>query len=173
MLPSLTFVLGGAASGKSRIAENILVNSGLNLVYLATSRIWDDEIQEKVNVHRARRGPEWATVNAPVDLATPLDQATSDQAVLRDCATMWLTNIMLDERELEAEQSALLAALKRCSAPVVIVSNEVGQGIVPDNALARRFREAQGRLNIALAEQANHVLHVVAGLPRDLKDTRA
>ena len=169
MLPSLTFVLGGAASGKSRIAENILVNSGLNLVYLATSRIWDDEIQDKVNVHRARRGPEWATVNAPVDLATPLDQATSDQAVLLDCATMWLTNVMLDEDDLATAQAGFLSALKACRAPVVVVSNEVGQGIVPDNALARQFREAQGRLNIALAAQADCVIHVVAGLPRCLK----
>jgi len=172
MLPSLTFVLGGAASGKSRIAENILVNSGLNPVYLATAQIWDDEIQDKVDLHRARRGPEWTTINAPVDLATPLDQATADQAILLDCATMWLTNIMLDEHDLDAEQTTLRAALTRCRAPVVIVSNEVGQGIVPENALARRFREAQGRLNIALAEQADHVLHVVAGLPRSLKDTR-
>ena len=172
MLPSLTFVLGGAASGKSRIAENILVNSGLNPVYLATARIWDDEIQDKVDLHRARRGPEWTTINAPVDLATPLDQATADQAILLDCATMWLTNIMLDEHDLDAEQTTLRAALTRCRAPVVIVSNEVGQGIVPENALARRFREAQGRLNITLAEKADHVLHVVAGLPRSLKDTR-
>lgn len=172
MLPSLTFVLGGAASGKSRIAENIIVNSGLNPVYLATARIWDAEIQDKVDLHRARRGPEWMTVNAPLDLSTPLDQATPDQAVLLDCATMWLTNIMLDEHDLDAEQTALRAALTRCRAPVVVVSNEVGQGIVPENALARRFREAQGRLNIALAEQADHVVHVVAGLPRSLKDTR-
>ena len=172
MLPSLTFVLGGAASGKSRIAENILVNSGLNPVYLATARIWDDEIQDKVDLHRARRGAEWTTINAPVDLATPLDQAKADQAILLDCATMWLTNIMLDEHDLDAEQTTLRAALNRCRAPVVIVSNEVGQGIVPDNGLARRFREAQGRLNILLAEQADHVLHVVAGLPRSLKDTR-
>ncbi|MEO9574832.1 MAG: bifunctional adenosylcobinamide kinase/adenosylcobinamide-phosphate guanylyltransferase [Lentilitoribacter sp.] len=172
MLPSLTFVLGGAASGKSRTAENILVNSGLKLVYLATARIWDSEIQDKVDLHRARRGPEWTTINAPVDLGTPLDQTTPDQAILLDCATMWLTNIMLDEHDLEAEQGALLAALARCRAPVVIVSNEVGQGIVPENVLARRFREAQGRLNISLAQQADHVLHVVAGLPRSLKDTR-
>lgn len=172
MLPSLTFVLGGAASGKSRIAENIIVNSGLNPVYLATARVWDSEVQDKVDQHRARRGPEWTTINAPVDLATPLDLASPDQAVLLDCATMWLTNMMLDEHDLDAEQTALRAALTRCRAPAVVVSNEVGQGIVPENALARRFREAQGRLNIALAEQADHVVHVVAGLPRSLKDTR-
>ena len=173
MLPSLTFVLGGAASGKSRAAENILVNSGLNPVYLATARIWDDEIQDKVNLHRARRGPEWVTLNAPIDVVAPLDQAEQGQAVLLDCATMWLTNVMLDELDLEAEQASFLSALARCRAPVVVVSNEVGQGIVPENALARRFREAQGRLNIALAEQADHVVQVVAGLSRCLKDVRS
>lgn len=169
MLPSLTFVLGGAASGKSRIAENILVNSELKPVYVATARLWDTEIQAKVDVHRARRGPEWTTITAPTDLRAALEGVTSDQAVLLDCATMWLTNIMLDERDLVAEQTDLLDTLARCPAPIVVVSNEVGQGIVPDNALARRFREAQGRLNIALAAQADHVVHVVAGLPRSLK----
>jgi len=170
MLPSLTFVLGGAASGKSQISENIIVNSGLNPVYLATARIWDDEVKVKVEQHRARRGPDWVTIDATVDLSTPLKDASSDQAILLDCATMWLTNALLDERDLQAAQAGMLAALAACAAPVVVVSNEVGQGIVPDNALARRFREAQGRLNIALAAQAGRVLHVVAGLTRTLKD---
>ena len=169
MLSAMTFVLGGAASGKSLIAENLILNSGLNPVYLATSRIWDDEVQTKVDVHRARRGPEWTTVNAPVDVATPLRAAEPDQAILLDCATMWLTNVMLDEMDISAAQAEMLAALGACPAPVVVVSNEVGQGIVPDNALARRFREAQGRLNIALAAKATCVLHVVAGLTQVLK----
>ena len=169
MLSAMTFVLGGAASGKSLIAENLILNSGLNPVYLATSRIWDDEVQTKVDVHRARRGPEWTTVNAPVDVATPLRAAEPDQAILLDCATMWLTNVMLDEMDMSAAQAGMLAALGACPAPVVVVSNEVGQGIVPDNALARRFREAQGRLNIALAAKATCVLHVVAGLTQVLK----
>lgn len=169
MLPSLTFVLGGAASGKSQTAETIIVNSTLTPVYLATARIWDAEIQNKVDVHRARRGPEWHTINAPVDVSTPLGQAHAGQTVLLDCATMWLTNVLMDDLDIDAAQSDLLAALARCAAPVVVVSNEVGQGIVPDNALARRFREAQGRLNIALAAQADCVLHVVAGLTRALK----
>lgn len=170
MLPSFTFVLGGAASGKSVIAENLISDSGLNPVYLATARIWDDEIQSKVDVHSARRGPEWRTINAPLDLTTPLSQTVPDQAVLLDCATMWLTNVMMDERDAAAAQADLLTALASCVSPVVVVSNEVGQGIVPDNALARQFREAQGRLNIALAAQADRVLYVVAGLPQLLKD---
>lgn len=169
MLPSLTFVLGGAASGKSQVAENLIINSGLIPVYLATARIWDDEIQLKVDQHRARRGPEWTTLNADTDVATALEQVTPDQSVLLDCATMWLTNVMLDEQDMKAAQAMLLEALARCTGPVVVVSNEVGQGIVPENALARRFREAQGRLNIALAAQADQVLHVVAGLTHTLK----
>ena len=169
MLPSLTFVLGGAASGKSQTAEAIIVNSGLTPVYLATSRIWDDEIQGKVDVHRERRGPEWHTINADRDLGVPLGQAQVGQAILLDCATMWLTNVIMDDQDIKTAQNDLLFALRTCDAPVVVVSNEVGQGIVPDNALARQFREAQGRLNIALAAQADCVLHVVAGLTRVLK----
>nr|WP_299287140.1 bifunctional adenosylcobinamide kinase/adenosylcobinamide-phosphate guanylyltransferase [uncultured Tateyamaria sp.] len=171
MLPAMTFVLGGAASGKSQIAENIIINSDLTPVYLATARVWDDEVEAKVNLHRARRGPEWQTIDAPIDVAGPLGRATPSQAVLLDCATMWLTNVMLDEQDVAQAQTDLLAALAACAAPVVVVSNEVGQGIVPDNALARRFREAQGRLNITLAAQSECVIHVVAGLPRTLKGT--
>lgn len=165
----MSFVLGGAASGKSVVAENLIENSGLNPIYLATSRIYDAEIQSKVDLHISRRDSRWTTFDAPRDVAGVLATGTPDQAILLDCATMWLTNVMLDEDDLEAAQGALLTALARCDAPVVVVSNEVGQGIVPDNALARRFREAQGRLNIALAAQATCVIHVVAGLPRVLK----
>ncbi|MEM6371843.1 MAG: bifunctional adenosylcobinamide kinase/adenosylcobinamide-phosphate guanylyltransferase [Pseudomonadota bacterium] len=169
MLPSLTLVLGGAASGKSVSAEKIIINSGLIPVYLATARIWDDEIKLKVQAHRTRRAGAWTTLSAEVDLGPSLASARAEQAVLLDCATMWLTNVMLDELDIESAQSGLLSALADCAAPVVVVSNEVGQGIVPDNALARRFREAQGRLNIALAAQADCVIHVVAGLERTLK----
>ncbi|MEP4246971.1 bifunctional adenosylcobinamide kinase/adenosylcobinamide-phosphate guanylyltransferase [Tateyamaria sp.] len=169
MLPSLTLVLGGAASGKSQVAENLILNSGLQPIYLATSRIWDNEIRDKVNVHRARRGPEWRTVDAELDLSAALEQGRDGEVFLVDCATMWLTNVLMDDLDIETAQNELLCALANCSAPVVVVSNEVGQGIVPDNALARRFREAQGRLNIALAAQADCVLHVVAGLTQALK----
>ncbi|MEL7261744.1 MAG: bifunctional adenosylcobinamide kinase/adenosylcobinamide-phosphate guanylyltransferase [Pseudomonadota bacterium] len=164
MLPPLTLVLGGAASGKSVVAENLIVNSALHPVYLATSQIWDQEIQLKVDQHIARRGEEWTTFEHPVAVWDALAEQNASQAVLLDCLTMWLTNVMLEERDLEAAQTRLLTALSDCAAPVVVVSNEVGQGIVPDNALARRFREAQGRLNIALAAQADCVLHVLAGL---------
>ncbi len=169
MYPDLTFVLGGAASGKSAFAEQLVVLSGKQRVYLATSQVFDDEMQDKVQRHIAQRGEGWATVEAPFDLGPALADLTPDDICLIDCATMWLTNHLLAENDLEQAQSAMLQALKSCPAPIVVVSNEVGHGIVPDNALSRRFREAQGRLNIALAAQADLAVQVTAGLPMVLK----
>jgi adenosylcobinamide kinase/adenosylcobinamide-phosphate guanylyltransferase len=169
MLPKLTFVLGGACSGKSLWAENLIIRSQLDPVYLATSRIFDNEMQEKINRHKARRSGSWLDIEADCDLAGPLVSLRHTQAVLIDCATMWLTNLMMDDDDIPKAQSGLLAAIGCCRAPVVIVSNEVGQGIVPDNALARRFREAQGHLNCALAAQSDLAVFVVAGLPQVLK----
>jgi len=169
MLPQLTLVLGGAASGKSAFAENLLATSGLAPTYIATARIWDAEIKLRVDVHKARRGPEWANFEATHDLGAPLGKVPPGAAVLIDCATMWLTNHVMDGGDLAAAQSQLLADLGSAAAPVVIVSNEIGQGIVPLDADTRAFREAQGRLNIALAGQANLAVQVVAGLPNVLK----
>lgn len=171
MLPRLSLVLGGAASGKSVFAENLILNSTLSPIYIATSRIWDDETKTRVDVHKLRRDGSWTTIEAIFDLTFALNAATADQAVLIDCATMWLTNHVLEENDLLVAQTQLLRALKACAAPIVIVSNEVGQGIVPDNALSRRFREAQGRLNIVLAAQSDVAVQVVAGLPNVLKGT--
>ena len=169
MLPNLTFVLGGAASGKSAYAENLILNSSLSPVYLATSRIWDDETKTRVQVHKSRRNSSWHTIEAAFDLNPTLKSATKNQAILIDCATMWLTNHLLENHTIEKAQIDLLNSLKTCAAPVVIVSNEVGQGIVPDNALSRQFRESQGRLNIALAAQSDLAIQIVAGLPNVLK----
>ena len=168
-LPPLTFVLGGAASGKSIVAESLIENSGLAKVYFATGRIWDAETQNRVDIHKARRDSDWTTIDVPIDLPDALHAATPGQAILLDCATMWLTNLMMDEKDQPAHIAALMAALADCVAPVVVVSNEVGQGIVPENAMARAFREAQGRLNMRLADQADVVIHVIAGLPTLLK----
>nr|WP_174819118.1 bifunctional adenosylcobinamide kinase/adenosylcobinamide-phosphate guanylyltransferase [Ruegeria atlantica] len=167
--PDLTFVLGGAASGKSAFAEQLIVSSGKNQIYLATSQVFDDEMREKVQRHIAQRGQGWETIEAPLGLGPALGNLTPDDICLIDCATMWLTNHLLAENDLEQAQSNLLQALKSCRAPIVIVSNEVGHGIVPDNALSRRFRDAQGRLNIALAAQADLAVQVIAGLPLVLK----
>lgn len=169
MLPKLTFVLGGAASGKSLWAENLLLSSRLDPVYLATSRIFDDEIKMRVEVHRSRRSDRWMNFEAQLELKPVLQPLESSHGVLIDCATMWLSNQMLDGNDLPAAQERLLADLNGCQAPAVVVSNEVGHGIVPDNQLARRFREAQGRLNIALAAQADLVVQITAGLPTVLK----
>ena len=169
MLPKLTFVLGGAASGKSLWAENLLLSSRLEPVYLATARVFDDEIFSKVLLHKNRRGPVWTNLEAEIDVSTLLEQLEQHQAVLIDCATMWLTNLMMDDLDVEPAIEGLLNALRSCLAPVVVVSNEVGHGIVPENALARRFREAQGQLNCALAAQADLAVFVTAGLPQVLK----
>ncbi|MEW9921226.1 bifunctional adenosylcobinamide kinase/adenosylcobinamide-phosphate guanylyltransferase [Marimonas sp. MJW-29] len=169
MLPASTFVLGGAASGKSEWAEKFIESYDLPMIYLATGQIFDDEVAAKVAKHKNRRDGRWETIEEPLDLAPALASLSEKQAVLIDCATMWLTNHMMQDSDLSTEQDALIEALTACRAPWVIVSNEVGQGIVPENALARQFREAQGRLNIALAQQAGLVVQVVAGLPQSLK----
>ncbi|MFX4299342.1 MULTISPECIES: bifunctional adenosylcobinamide kinase/adenosylcobinamide-phosphate guanylyltransferase [Roseobacteraceae] len=165
----MTFVLGGAASGKSVFAENIIINSALTPVYLATARVWDAEIKKRVQVHQNRRTSVWANFEATHDLAPVLSDRHKGEAVLIDCATMWLTNHVMDGTDLAQAQSELLQALAGCPAPVVIVSNELGQGIVPADADTRAFREAQGRLNITLAAHADTAIQVVAGLPNVLK----
>lgn len=169
MLPRRTFVLGGAASGKSAWAEALLESYSLPMTYLATGRVFDDEVRARVNAHRARRDNRWTTIETPLDLGPALAGLDANTAVLIDCATMWLSNHLLDGSDLGQAQIQLIGALRTCLAPVVIVSNEVGHGIVPDNALARQFREAQGRFNIALAAEADLAVLVIAGLPQVLK----
>lgn len=170
-LPPLTLVLGGAGSGKSAFAEKLISESGLDRVYIATSQAFDDEMRNKIFRHQEMRGAGWRTVEAPFDPGEALAAAAPGQALLVDCLTMWLTNHLLAGHDLAERQAALLADLGRAQgrAPVVVVSNEVGQGIVPDNALSRRFREAQGRLNQAVAARAGLVVAVMAGLPLVLK----
>lgn len=168
-LPKLTLVLGGAASGKSAYAEALVLQSNLEPFYIATAQAFDDEMKEKILRHQAMRSDLWTTIEAPIDLSAPLANLKETQAVLIDCATLWLTNVILGEYDVDDAQAKLLAALTNCPSPVVIVSNEVGQGIVPDNALSRRFRNAQGQLNQALAAQADRVVAVMAGLPLELK----
>jgi len=168
-LPKLSLVLGGAASGKSRFAEGLVTGSGLAPVYIATAQVWDAEMAAKIAAHRADRGAGWHTIEEPVAIADALTGLKPSQAVLVDCATLWLSNLIPAEADLGIAETALLKALADCPAPVVIVSNEVGQGIVPDNALARRFRNAQGMLNQRIAAQAGLVVLVAAGLPLILK----
>lgn len=168
-LPTLTLILGGAASGKSAYAEALVLGTGLRPLYLATAQAWDAEMTAKIARHKARRGPEWQTVEAPLDLAGALRQTMPEQVVLVDCLTLWLTNQILGDHDLTVAEQGLCAALATAPGPVVLVSNETGLGIVPDNALARRFREAQGALNQRIAARAGLVVAVMAGLPLALK----
>jgi adenosylcobinamide kinase/adenosylcobinamide-phosphate guanylyltransferase len=157
-------VLGGARSGKSRYAESLFAGLPPPWIYVATAEAGDAEMAERIAAHQARRGKEWRTIDAPHDLAAALADAESNAPVLVDCLTLWLSNRMLARADVEAE------TLENRNAPVVLVSNEVGLGIVPDNALARRFRDLQGRLNQRMAARAGRVVLMVAGLPLVVKD---
>lgn len=169
MFPKASFIIGGSASGKSAWAEAFTASAGKSKVYLATSTIHDAEMQAKINQHVARRDTSWTLIEAPMHLAPVLSGLQPGQICLIDCATMWLSNHMLASSDLANARSAFLNAISTCAANLVIVSNEVGQGIVPDNATARQFREAQGRLNIALAARADLVVQINTGLPLVLK----
>lgn len=169
LYPKFTLVLGGAASGKSSFAEQMVVSTGKSRVYFASSQVFDAEMQAKIDRHLAQRGPGWTTIEEPLEPGPALSALSARDICLFDCATMWLSNHLLAEGDLDAAQERLMAAIRHCPAQLVMVSNEVGHGIVPENALARRFREAQGRLNIALAAEADLVVLVVAGLPLALK----
>ncbi|MBP9185215.1 MAG: bifunctional adenosylcobinamide kinase/adenosylcobinamide-phosphate guanylyltransferase [Fuscovulum sp.] len=164
-----TLVTGGARSGKSTHAEALASATGRPRRYIATAQAWDDEMADRIARHRAQRGPGWTTVEAPLDLCGALAQATAAEVVLVDCLTLWLTNHMLAGHDLAAQAGQLAQALAACPAPVIAVTNEVGWGIVPENALARAFRDEQGRLNQRLAAQADRVVAVLCGLPLVLK----
>jgi adenosylcobinamide kinase / adenosylcobinamide-phosphate guanylyltransferase len=170
----LTFVLGGARSGKSRYAESVI--AGLPpparppWAYLATAEAGDAEMAARIAAHRARRGSQWHTLEAPRDLAAALKSCQSMPALV-DCLTLWLSNLMLAEADIDAEIAKLDHALAAAPAPVVLVANEVGYGIVPDHPLGRRFRDLQGVLNQRMAARADRVVLVVAGLPLAVKGT--
>lgn len=169
-LAPLTLVLGGARSGKSAYAERLLQEHPRRL-YLATAEAGDDEMAERIRRHQARRGTGWETVEAPLDLCGQLGaQARPDRPLLVDCLTLWLSNLLLAERAVDAEIDRLIDALPGLAGPVVFVANEVGFGIVPDNALARTFRDHAGRLNQRVAGCCQRVVLVAAGLPLLLKD---
>ncbi|HUI18636.1 MAG TPA: bifunctional adenosylcobinamide kinase/adenosylcobinamide-phosphate guanylyltransferase [Alphaproteobacteria bacterium] len=169
-LPPLTLVLGGAASGKSRYAEALVERAAVRPIYIATAEARDPEMAERIRLHRARRGARWRTLEMPLELVPALAaHAGPDAGVLVDCLTLWLSNLLDAGRDADAAAAALLAALPALGGPVVFVANEVGLGIVPENALARRFRDAAGRLNAGLAAAADAVAFMAAGLPLHLK----
>lgn len=166
---SLTLVLGGARSGKSRHAEELVERLPGPWSYIATAQAYDEEMAERIALHRSRRGDGWQTLDAPHELAGALNGLPAGRPVLVDCLTLWLTNRMLAEADVEAESAALAEALAARDSETVVVSNEVGLSIVPENALARRFRDAQGRLNQMVAARADAVIFMVAGLPMRVK----
>jgi adenosylcobinamide kinase / adenosylcobinamide-phosphate guanylyltransferase len=161
------FVIGGARSGKSRHAEGLVTAAPPPWTYVATAEAFDDEMAARIAEHRARRGAGWRTVDAPRDLVGAL--ARAEGAVLVDCLTLWLSNAMLAGADVAAECAALVDALAAPRGDVVVVSNEVGLGLVPDTPLGRRFRDAQGRLNQSVAAVADEVTFLAAGLPLRLK----
>ncbi len=161
-------MLGGARSGKSARAEALVTAQPPPWLYLATAQALDDEMRARIADHRARRGNNWRTVEVPLDLPDALADA-GRMPVLVDCLTLWLSNLMLGGHDVAAATDALEVALDARAAPTVLVANEVGLGIVPDNALARAFRDRAGRLNQRLALRAERVLFMVAGLPLEVK----
>jgi adenosylcobinamide kinase / adenosylcobinamide-phosphate guanylyltransferase len=164
----LTLIIGGARSGKSRYGETLIAPLPPPWIYVATAQPLDAEMKERIAAHRARRGEGWTTVEAPRDLVGALS-AHASAPVLIDCLTLWLSNLMLADADVAAETERLERALCERAAPVVMVANEVGFGIVPENALARSFRDQQGILNQRIAALADRVVLMVAGLPLSVK----
>ncbi|MCM2474926.1 bifunctional adenosylcobinamide kinase/adenosylcobinamide-phosphate guanylyltransferase [Rhizobium sp. CG5] len=164
-------VLGGARSGKSRFAEGLAIETGLERHYIATGRAFDDEMRARIAQHKAdRAGRGWTTHEEPLALTDTLTRIDDPgRVVLVDCLTLWVTNLMMEERDVAADSAALGALLPDLKATVLLVSNEVGLGIVPDNAMARAFRDHAGRLHQIVAEQATEVYFVAAGLPLKMK----
>ena len=169
-LDRLTLILGGARSGKSRYAERLVLEGGVAPVYVATAEALDDEMAARIAAHRARRSATWRTVEEPLDLVAVLQkECRPDRAVLVVCLTLWLTNLMVNERPVVEEVEGLVAALPDLSGPVVLVSNEVGLGVVPTDPMTRAFVDHAGWLHQRIAEQADVVVLMAAGLPLRLK----
>ena len=168
----VTLVLGGARSGKSRHAERLVRESGRARLYIATGRAWDDEMRQRIKQHQRDRGPEWRTIEAPEALEDAIgENGDPNIAVLVDCLTLWVTNLMMADEDVAERSKRLVSAVRASSATIVLVSNEVGLGIVPENAMARAFRDHAGRLHQLIAEAADNVHFVAAGLALTLKGT--
>jgi adenosylcobinamide kinase/adenosylcobinamide-phosphate guanylyltransferase len=175
-LRGITLVLGGARAGKSVYAERLIIGAlgpRQTALYIATAEAHDQEMTERIAAHRAHRGASWETCEAPLALADTIRRlARPDRPILVDCLTLWVSNLLGAASEVGAETAQLIEALQDAKGPVVLVSNEVGLGIVPDNALARAFRDHAGRLHQAVAAIADRVVFIAAGLPLTLKEKK-
>ncbi|TWF54243.1 bifunctional adenosylcobinamide kinase/adenosylcobinamide-phosphate guanylyltransferase [Neorhizobium alkalisoli] len=166
----VSLVLGGARSGKSSYSERVAIATGLEKHYVATGRAYDAEMEARIAAHRTDRGEGWETHETPLDLVGTLRSINApDNVILIDCLTLWITNLMMEDADIDAEGASLLAHLRECSARVILVSNEVGLGIVPENRMAREFRDHAGRLHQRIAAEADEVFFVAAGLPLKMK----
>ena len=172
-MAKIIFITGGARSGKSRLAEELAERFGAPLAYVATGQAGDAEMRERIARHQARRGPAWQTIEEPLDLAAVISRHDGRvKGMLVDCVTLWLANLLFrydDARQVLAEVAALAATFPALQTPIVLVSNEVGMGIVPENCLARAFRDLAGEANELLAKAADEVYVTFAGLPLKLK----
>lgn len=170
---ALTLVLGGARSGKTRFAQGAAearaAEIGVVPTMIATAQAFDDEMVDRIGRHQDDRGDRWRTLESPLALAETIRGLTASDVAVVDCLTLWLTNVMLGDRNVAAEADTLLTALADCPARLWLVSNEVGWGVVPDNALARRFRDEAGRLHQQIAARADEVFLIAAGLPLRMK----
>ena len=167
--PRLTLVLGGARSGKSRHAQVLAMALPPPWVYVATAEAGDEEMRQRIDAHKAARGKGWSTIEAPVELAKAVSKADAKAPLVVDCLTLWLSNLMLGQHDIDQALSRFTKALEARKGPAILVSNEVGGGIVPDSALSREFRDRAGQINQLFALNAQHVVFMVAGLPMRLK----
>lgn len=169
-LSGTTLILGGARSGKSAYGERLVLNTKLQPVYIATAQAHDDEMHARIVDHKNRRGTGWTTIEEPVALCEVLARhATPTNAILVDCLTLWLSNLMMAGKDIEEETVRLTNLLPNLAGPVVLVSNELGMGLVPETSVGREFRDHQGRLNQCVARVADSVQFIAAGYPLILK----
>ncbi len=169
-MPMSQFILGGARSGKSQRALELAEGTGDRRTFIATAEAWDEEMAERIARHKTERGAGWSTIEAPHDLVSAIHVAAEQADVcLVDCLTLWLSNLMHQDQDIALETEQLCDAIAQMPIPIILVSNEVGLGLVPETPLGRTFRDAQGRLNQAVARVCERVEFVAAGLPLTLK----